>query len=89
MDHKETTWQTSSTTWLIIAIIAGLPASAALVVALVAVIGLPLPAGLLLLASLDVGIIVGGYAAVRRSFRTPDKRVRVKRALGKQNGGGA
>ena len=84
MDHGEIARQPGSTTWLIIAIIAGLPASAALVVALVVVTGLPLPLGLLLLAALDVGIVVGGYAAVRRSFRTPDGN-----APDKLDGGGA
>ena len=82
MDHGELARQPSSTTWLIIAIIAGLPASAALVIALVVVTGLPLAVGLLLLAVLDLGIIVSGYAAVRRSFRAPNESVPDKQDRG-------
>ena len=51
-----------------IAILAALPASAGLVVALVLATGLPLWGGLLLLMALDIAILVAGYIAVRRPF---------------------
>ena len=54
--------------WVSIAILAGLPASAGLVAALVLAADFPLISGLLLLAVLDVAILVGGYIAIRRSF---------------------
>ena len=57
-----------STMWVSIAILAALPASAGLVVALVLATGLPLWGGLLLLMALDIAILVAGYIAVRRPF---------------------
>ena len=48
-------------------IVGSLALSGVLVVVLVAVAGMPLGAGLGLLAALDVVIVVGGYAAMRRA----------------------
>ena len=48
-------------------IIGSLGLSGVAVVALVVLAGLPLRAGLGLLAALDVGIIAGGYAAMQRA----------------------
>ena len=48
-------------------ILVALGLSGVLVVLLVAAAGMPLVAGLVLLAALDAAIIGGGYAAMRRS----------------------
>ena len=57
-----------------IGILVALPLSAALVVVLVAFAGLPVIAGLVLLAVLDTGIVLGGYLAVRRSLASLRRR---------------
>jgi hypothetical protein len=50
------------------AILLALPLSAAAIALLVIVVGVPLWVGLTALAVIDVAIIVGGYAAVKRSL---------------------
>lgn len=62
------------TIWLITAIGLGLPTTAAIVAILIVVTPLPAGVGLGLLLLADIAIILGGYAAVRRSLRSAGNR---------------